>query len=130
MHQLTLEILPQSFAICRLSANAAVPSWADNGVFAAITRTAHELSVVCLADAVPADVQATRDWRALRVVGTLDFALTGILSAIAAPLAHAQISIFAVSTYDTDYVLVREATLDQAIWVLQDAGHHVTKSPK
>ncbi|MBP8251978.1 MAG: ACT domain-containing protein, partial [Herpetosiphon sp.] len=58
------------------------------------------------------------------------FALTGILSAIAAPLAHAQISIFAVSTYDTDYVLVREATLDQAIWVLQDAGHHVTKSPK
>lgn len=124
---LALLVLEPTFAACRLNANATVPAWASSGVFSSITRTNDELSIVCEAANVPTDVQAERDWRALRVVGTLDFALTGILLMIAAPLAAAKISIFALSTYDTDYVLVREAALPAAIAALRDAGHHVSE---
>jgi hypothetical protein len=92
------------------------------GALVSLTRTEQELSVVCREAAVPAEVQSERGWRALEVVGPLDFALTGILAALAGPLAAAGISIFALSTYDTDYVLVKATTLARAIAVLQAAG--------
>ena len=78
---------------------------------------------MCGADAVPPGVPASRPWRAIRVAGPLDFELTGILSSIAAPLAECGVSIFALSTYDTDYVLVREESLDRAVAALTAAGH-------
>jgi hypothetical protein len=88
-----------------------------------VTRTPDELSVVADEAAVPAGVRAERGWRALQVAGPLDFNLTGILASLAYPLARAGISLFAVSTFDTDYVLIKEDKLHDALAALQAAGH-------
>ncbi len=106
---MTLDVLPGGYAICRLSANAAVPSWTAGGAFASVTRSSSELSIVCASDAVPPDVQAQRGYRGLAVRGPLDFSLVGIMATLAGVLAAASVSIFVVSTYDTDYLFVREA---------------------
>jgi hypothetical protein len=98
---MTLDVLPGSFAVCRLSSDAPLPPWASAAVFSSVTRTPHELSILCDGDAVPADVKAQREFRGLMVRGPLDFSLTGILAALAGALAAAAISIFPVSTYDT-----------------------------
>jgi len=124
--RLTLELLPDSFAICRLEAGAPIPGWATARPFFAVVRTRAELSVMCAADLVPPEVTASRDWRTLEVRGPFDFALVGILVAIAAPLAHAGVSIMPVATYDTDYLLVRIAQLELAIATLRSAGHTVS----
>lgn len=120
-----LRVLPGRFAVCRLPAVASIPAWALAGAFVSLTRTADELSIVCAEESVPREVAAERGWRALRVVGTLDFALTGVLAALAVPLAEAGVSIFALSTYDTDYLLVREGDLPRAVAALKHAGHSV-----
>jgi hypothetical protein len=124
--ELTLRVLAGELAICRLPADAPMPALAARAPLLSITRTAEELSIVCPAADAPPGAEVEASWRALRVAGPLDFALTGILAAIAAPLAQAGISIFAVSTFDTDYVLVREAALDAAIEALRRAGHEVS----
>ena len=124
MRSLTLSVLPDPLAICRLPADAPIPDWA-RGEFVSITRTRDELSIVCAQENVPHGTECERDWRALRVVGQLDFALTGVLVALAAPLAEAGISIFAISTFDTDYVLVKTCDLENAIRVLREAGHQI-----
>ena len=121
-HHLTLALLPDTFAICRLPASAALPTWAMVGSFCAVTRTPEELSIVCAEQAVPAGVTCQRGWRGLKVAGPLDFALTGVLASLAGPLAEAGVSIFAISTYDTDYLFVREEQLDTAIDALRRAG--------
>lgn len=123
--KLTLSILPNHFAICRLSPDADIPAWSKNTEFYSITHSRDELSVVCFNENAPLDVQAERDWRALRIEGPLDFSLTGILACLLGPLAEAEISVFAISTYDTDYVLVREKFLSQAVSILTQEGHSV-----
>ncbi len=123
MQPLTLSVLPETLAVCRLGPEDPLPPWASAGDFRAVTRTASELSIVCRDASVPAAVTANRGWRAIAVDGTLDFALTGVLAALAAPLAAAGVSIFAMSTYDTDYVLVKHDTLDDAVAALSAAGH-------
>jgi uncharacterized protein len=125
--QLDLTLLRESLAVCRLPSQAAVPDWAT-GSFIAIARTPDELSIVCAEASVPAEVQAERPWRAFMVAGPLDFALTGILAAIATPLAEAGVPIFAISTFDTDYVLVRAADVSRATKALRTAGHRVHES--
>jgi hypothetical protein len=125
--KLNLELLPGRLAICRLAAKAQVPSWAEKGNFTTVTRTASELSVVCPEANVPQGVKCETGRRAFRIAGTVDFALIGILAALANPLAQAGISIFVVSTYDTDYVMVEERNLEQAIETLTAAGHSVKK---
>lgn len=125
---LTLELLPGAFAICRLPPDTAVPEWTNGSLtpgFVSITRTPDELSIVCPEAHVPPGITNSTDWRALRVAGTLDFALTGILAAIAAPLATAGVSIFALSTYDTDYLLIPQRQLAEATAALEQAGHQV-----
>ncbi|GAB4432096.1 MAG: ACT domain-containing protein [Chloroflexi bacterium OHK40] len=122
---LTLRVLPGSLAVCRLAPGEALPAWATSGGFWSITRTLDELSVVCAAEAVPEGVRQVGPWRALQVAGPLDFALTGILSALATPLAAAGLSLFAIATYDTDYLLVRAEALEAAVAALRGAGHHV-----
>jgi hypothetical protein len=115
-----VDVLPGTLAICRLPASDRVPSWAlelHEG-FVSITRTPEELSIVCAQEAVPPDTQVEEDWRALVVQGPIPFEATGVLSALAVPLAEAGIPIFAISTYDTDYVLVRERNLERALHVL------------
>jgi len=122
---LTLDVLPRSFAICRLEPDAPIPAWIA-GAVTSITRTANELSVVCDAAVVPASVTAQRNYRGIIVRGPLDFSLIGIVADLSRVLAAASISIFFVSTYDTDYVLVRDADLDRAIAALRGAGHTVS----
>lgn len=126
---MNLETLPQRLAICKLDPGAAIPPWATKGAFFSVTRTSDELSIVCEQAALPSGQSAQTDWRALKVQGPLDFALTGILASLAAPLASAKISLFALSTFDTDYLLVKDAELARAIEALAKAGH-VTRSSK
>ena len=119
-----LSVLPDKLAVCRLSSSEDVPSWVwGNKSLLSVTYAADELSVVCASENVPNDVQCEREWRAMKVQGPLDFALTGILAAIAGPLAGSGIAIFALSTYDTDYILVKEDVLQQAVTVLKQHGH-------
>ncbi len=122
---LTLTILPETLAVCRLDPGDAVPAWAWAGEPACVARTRDELSVVCRADAVPEGVRSEGGWRCLRAEGPFDFALTGILSAILAPLAAAGIAIFAFSTYDTDYIMLKAENLPRAAEALRAAGHRV-----
>lgn len=119
-----LRIRPQRLAISRLAPDDPVPEWAL-GTFVSVTRTNDELSIICDETAVPDDVQSERGWRTLEVVGPLDFTEVGILVALAGPLAEANISVLVISTYDTDFLLVRETELSLAIEVLE-ANNHTT----
>src|SRR3989442_1500343 len=114
-HQLTILVLPNLFAICRLARDASIPAWATAADFFSITRTADEHSIVCRQDAVPEGILCERGWRCLRVAGTIPFSVVGVLASLTAPLAEAGISVFAVSTYDTDYLLVKEPDLEKAL---------------
>jgi hypothetical protein len=102
--------------------DAPIPGWAHSSFFS-VTRTRDELSIVCSEENVPEGVLCDRGWHCLQVKGPLDFEMTGILASLAVPLAEADVSIFAISTYDTDYLLVRE--LDRSITALSNAGHNV-----
>ena len=124
-HHLTLSVLPDGMAVCRLAGDAALPSWALESPFCSITRTADELSVVVREAVVPGSVPCECGWRALEVAGQLDFSMTGVLASLAGPLAEAGISIFVLSTFKTDYVLVKEADLARAIDTLTNAGHEI-----
>jgi hypothetical protein len=121
-----LQILENSFAVCRLEPNSIIPNWALASPFFSLSRTEAELSVVCEESLVPIEIRSETGWRILKVVGTLDFSLTGILASIANPLAEAKISIFSISTFDTDYVLVKDVSLDLACKVLRSNGMEIT----
>lgn len=123
--RLDLCVLGDRLAVCRLPAGSPQPDWARSGALTAVTWTADETSVVCAASVVPEGTPAETGWRALQVAGPLDFGLTGVLAALATPLAEAGVSIFAISTYDTDYVLVREEALEDAAGALEAVGHRV-----
>jgi hypothetical protein len=122
-HRLQLTLLPGVFAVCRFDGHAAVPAWAATGDFNSITRAGDELSVVCAQDAVPHGVRCEGDWRCLRIAGAIDFSQFGVLASLLIPLAEAGISVFAVSTFDTDYVLVKEKDLAAARAALSEHGH-------
>ena len=118
-----LEVLEGALAVCRLGPSETVPEWAEEGELSVVARTGEELSIVCEAAIVPDEVETSSPWRAFRVVGTLDHSLTGILLALAQPLADAEIPIFAVSTFDTDYLLVPDECLAAAREALAAGGH-------
>ena len=122
---LRLEIVEGRYAVVRLGPGDAVPPWAAGGPFVSVTRTDAELSIVCLETAVPPGQPGEGGWRGLRVVGPLGFGMTGILASLATPLASSGVSIFVVSTYDTDYVMVQERDLERAKDALARAGHTV-----
>jgi hypothetical protein len=125
MSALTLELLPVRYAVCRLPAGWPAPAalLAPGPDLRVLARTPDELSLVCPEQDAPAEARVETGWRAFKVAGPLDFSLTGVLASLAAPLAAAGVSIFAVSTFDTDYLLVREASLAQARAALESAGH-------
>jgi enamine deaminase RidA (YjgF/YER057c/UK114 family) len=126
-----LTVLPGTLAVCRLEPSERIPSWAlelHEG-FVSITRTPGELSVVCPQEAVPPDTRVEEGFRALMVPGPIPFEQTGVLAQIATPLAAAGISIFAIATYDTDYVLVRETDLEHALAVLAGRQRVASGSP-
>ena len=121
--QLTLTVINEEVSICRLSPQAPIPQWAHNAVFSSITRTYEELSIVCFADAVPHGLDAERGWRILKMNGPFDLSLIGILSGVANVLKDSAISLFVVSTFDTDYVLVKKEHLADAMTALQRSGY-------
>ena len=120
-----LRLLAPRMAICRLEPDSDLPAWVRGRSFCAITMTDEELSIVCPEAAVPDSVFCDRGWRCLKIAGRLDLAETGVLYALARPLAEAKISIFALSTFNTDYLLVKEKDLERAIHVLSHQGHNV-----
>lgn len=123
---LSLTILPDEFAVCRLGGSDAVPDWAVRGTFFSVTRTVDELSIVCPLRQTPAGLaNRSAGWRALKIEGPFDFSETGILASVAMPLAAAGIGILAIATYDTDYVLVQADNLPRAVAALVAAGHAV-----
>jgi hypothetical protein len=124
---LELVVLPGALEICRLPAGSevAMPPEAD---FWSCTRTLDEVSVVCRPAHVPEGADREGPWRALRVAGRLDFELVGVLSALCEPLARAGISVFATSTFDTDYLLVRAESLEGAIAALRGEGLRIASA--
>ena len=123
--QLTLSVLPELYAVCRLDPGTPIPTWGVDAPFWSVVRTRDELSVVCLESALPSDTPRQGGWRVFRVEGPLDFALTGIIASVAEPLADAGIAIFTLATYDTDYVLVNESRMAAAVAALRAYGHTV-----
>jgi len=120
--------LPGTFAVCKLQTGSPVPPWATAGDLFCVTRTPDELSVVCRQEAVPDGVVCEGGWRCLRVAGAMPFTLVGVLASLTAPLAGAGVGVFAVSTFDTDYLLVKEAEFREAVAALRSAGHAVEPS--
>jgi uncharacterized protein len=122
-HQLKFRQLPGAYAIARLAPDAPVPQWATTGEFTSTTRTADELSIVCPAQNLPADVHSPHRWTCFKLEGPFPFELTGVLLSFIQPLSDDGIAIFAISTYDTDYVLIQEEFAGHARDVLRQAGH-------
>ena len=120
-----LVVLKGDFAVSRLRADAPVPSWADRGSFSSVSRTAAELSIVCGQEHVPEGVRAEKGLSCLEVVGPFAFSEVGVLASLSTALAAAGISLFAISTFDTDYLLVRQLELPDAIDALREGGHTV-----
>jgi uncharacterized protein len=121
---LRLSVLEDRLAVCRLEPGAEIPAWAT-APFSSVTRTPDELSVVCLEERVPAEITCERGWRAFRFEGPFEFGLVGVLASVAVILAESEVSILAIATYDTDYVLVQESQLDLAARALRERGHEV-----
>jgi len=114
--------------VCRLASDARIPGWATEGGFFCVVRTPEELSIVysedvCLGDRMPCAAPVERGWLALKLVGPFPFSMTGVLGSFLEPLAEARIPIFAISTFDTDYVLIKRENLEQAVAALGTAGH-------
>jgi hypothetical protein len=126
--RLELSLLPERFAISRLAADAPIPEWATQGAFFSVTRTGDELSLVTEFSRVPPGVQSQPGWRVLKVHGPFVLSEIGVLASLAAPLAEARISLFAVSTFETDYLLVASETLSAAVAALERTGHRIHRS--
>ena len=117
--------LPGLYAIIRLSPGAPVPNWATNGDFTSITRTTDELSIVCPTENIPKEITAGLRWICLKLEGPFAFSQPGVLLSFIEPLSNNGIPIFAVSSYDTDYVLVQEEFLDATHQALKHSGHEL-----
>jgi hypothetical protein len=125
MKNLSLSLLPQKYAVCQFHPDKHIPYWALMGDFVSLTRTPEELSIVCQQDNVPDDVEAERGWRCVQVQGAFDFSVSGVNASLAVPLADADISVLAIATYATDYLLIKEQDVEWALQVLEQAGHCV-----
>ncbi len=117
-----LILLPERLAVCRLAPEAPYPEWARYSQMLGLIQTRDELTVICAERFVPPEIKAERGWRAIMVEGPLDFALVGVLASITGCLGGAGVSVFAISTFDTDYVLVKESALDKAVQALGQSG--------
>ena len=127
--------MPGGYVICRMAPNAPIPAWANISTintsgFCSITRTPDELSIICATANVPphidADTSIERDWVLLRVDGPFAFNVTGVIAALSVPLAEAGVALLALATFDTDYLLIKDAQLKDAMTALTQAGHRIT----
>jgi uncharacterized protein len=124
-HRLNFHRLSDFYAIVHLAPDAPVPHWATAGEFTSITRTPDELSIVCPTENLPADVNSPHRWICLKLEGPFPFELTGVLLSFIQPLSSNGVPIFAISTFDTDYVLIQEEFTNQTLEILQQAGHEL-----
>jgi len=129
LKRLNLTLLRETMAICRMEPTECIPAWVVDNSFCSVTRTKEELSLVCPEKRVPKGVKSDRSWCCLKVQGPVALSMTGVLASLAAPLAEAGISVFVVSTYDTDYLLVKKEDLGRATRVLRQAGHNFRQKP-
>jgi uncharacterized protein len=123
--KLTMKLLGEKYGVCRLEKEEPIPAWAYKGEFFSISKTADEISILCLEENIPVETKYEGGWRVLKVEGPLDFSLVGILSKISGVLAEQEISIFSVSTYDTDYILVKDCNIERAIEALDREGYEI-----
>ncbi|MBS0189746.1 MAG: ACT domain-containing protein [Phycisphaerales bacterium] len=124
-HQLRLRVICGRYSYARLEPDAPIPVWAEDATFSFQLRTLDELAVICPCENVPANVRQEGPWKIIKIDATLDFNQVGIIASLAAPLAEAGVSIAPIASFDTDYVLVREESLDPALAALRAAGHTV-----
>jgi hypothetical protein len=125
MAALNLEVVPGTFAVTKLAPGSPTPDWATRGVFTSVTRTTEELSIVCPEENVPADVKSERGWNCLRVAGQLDFSMVGVIASLVRPLAKAGIAVFVISTFATDYLMLKVEGFERAVQALARLGHRV-----
>jgi uncharacterized protein len=125
-----LRRLAGAYAIVRLVTDAPIPDWATKGEFTSITRTADELSIVCPAENLPAYMPSRHRWICLKLEGPFPFSETGVLLSFIEPLSANDVPIFAISTFDTDYVLVQEESAAKALELLGKDGHSFTDGVK
>lgn len=123
--KIALKILPGLMAICRFDPAAKVHEWIDKSGFYSITRTPQELSVVCRAERVPPGTESESGWRCLQLLGPFGFSEVGIIASLSQPLAASGVPVFVISTFDTDYLMVKEKDLSKAIDALAAQGHQV-----
>lgn len=119
---MNLLLLKSKYSISKLPPESSIPMNVFNSTFYSISKTDEELSLVCETHLVKYDCEIENDWKVIKVQGPLDFSLTGILASLTTPLAEAKISIFAISTFDTDYLMIKENSLEKAIDVLTLTG--------
>jgi hypothetical protein len=120
-----LEILEPLFGIVKLEQNSNIPKWVANEYFYSITKTAAEISVVCLQRNIPDNKICEKDWKVIKIAGSLDFSMVGIISKLSTVLADGGISIFVISTYDTDYILIKKRDIENTIELLKEAGYNL-----
>lgn len=123
--RVNISICDGLFTVCRLAPGDELPAWSATSDFISVTRSPDELSIVCCQHLVPQEIQCSRNWRLMRIDGDLDLQMIGVLSGLLAPLARAGVSVFVLSTYDTDYFMVPAQVLGQAAEVLKEEGHRV-----
>jgi hypothetical protein len=123
--KISLRILPDLMAICRFDPAATVPKWVDEPGFYSVTRTPEELSVVCSAERVPPGAESETGWRCLQLLGSFNFSEVGIISSLTQPLAASGVSVFVISSFTTDYLMIKEKDLSKAIGALTARGHLV-----
>lgn len=117
--------MPERYSICRLETGESIPQWINREGFFSITHTTDELSIICQETIVPLYTQSQSGWRILKFEGVFDFSQIGVLASVAQPLAEAGVSLLAISTYETDYILVQEEQLERTLQFLKEAGHSI-----
>lgn len=122
---LTLKLYKNIFGVCKLDANKLIPKWAKEADWYSITKTEDELSIVCSEDYIPRDIESEKGWRCFKIEGILDFNLVGILSSLSTLMANEKISIFAISTFNTDYILVKEDKVEKAILIFKNSDINI-----
>jgi hypothetical protein len=121
----TLRLLPDQLAVCRIDPAEPVPGWASAAGFSAIVRAADELSIVCVETVVPPGVLTEPGWRSFQAQGPFPFTAIGVLASLLQPLAVVGVGVFVISTYNTDYILVKAESVATATEALRRAGHVV-----
>lgn len=125
---MTLTLYQEDYAICQLSSDSKVPAWAFEGRFYSISKTDDELSVVCGAAFVPNAIKAEKGWRTFKLHGPFAFDEVGVIASLTVPLAQANLGVFVVSTFDTDYLLIKAAQLTSVLEVLKTEQHKILEA--